>query len=83
MAERDVTADPADPQASWGRRVQQRRTALNLTQLQLAERCGLTQQTISKIERNAIVPRDRVKRLIAQKLGTSVAELFPWPEKVA
>ena len=68
---------------SWGSRVQQRRSALNLTQLQLAELCGLTQQTISKIERNAIVPRDRVKQLIAQKLGARVSELFPWPEKVA
>ena len=68
---------------SWGSRVQQRRVALNLTQRQLARMCGLTQQSISKIERNAIVPRDRVKQLIAQKLGTTISELFPWPEKAA
>ena len=81
------TVDVADRQAgaaeTWGSRVQQRRAALTLTQLELARRCGLTQQTISKIERNEIVPRDRVKHLIAEKLGTSVSDLFPWPEKVA
>ena len=62
----------------WGTRVVERREPLRLTQKQLAELCKpLTQQTISRIENNQIIPRDATKRKVAQNLGTTVDELFP------
>lgn len=66
---------------SWGSRVTRRRRDLGLSQAELAELCNLTQQTISKIERNMIVPRDRVKMLLAEVMVCSVDTLFPWPKR--
>lgn len=65
----------------WGGKVADRRHELGLTQVELAQLCGLTQQTISKIEIGEIRPRDRLKYLIADKLATHVGELFAWPEE--
>lgn len=60
-----------------------RRQALGLKQAELAELCQLTQQAISKIERNDVVPRDKVKILLAEKMACSVESLFPWPKRNA
>jgi transcriptional regulator with XRE-family HTH domain len=68
---------------SCGSRVTRRRRALGLTQTELADLCSLTQQTISKIENNSIVPRDKVKFLLADKMLCSVDSLFPWPKRNA
>lgn len=65
--------------AHWGASVAERRRALGLTQQQLADLCGIEQQTISKIENGGMIPLDRLKVTIAAKLGTTPAELFPWP----
>lgn len=66
---------------TWGRNVARRRSELGFTQAELAERCGrVTQQTISKIERGVILPRDSLKLLIAIHLQSHPAELFGWPE---
>jgi DNA-binding XRE family transcriptional regulator len=65
----------------WGDRVQKRRDALGLTQAELANLCQpLTQQTISRIENSTLIPRDTTKRTIAEKLATTVDDLFPWED---
>lgn len=66
----------------WGRRVQERRKELGLTQTQLADLCDVTQQTISQVESGRIVPVDRLKIGLAHALGTRPGVLFPWPDTV-
>lgn len=66
----------------WGERVAARRTEIGLKQAQLAELCDVTQQTISKIESGAMVPRDSLKLVIAAKLGTTPDALFAWPKGI-
>lgn len=63
---------------SWGRRVAERRRALDLTQDQLAELADVRQSTISRIESGAC-PRDEVKWRLAGALGVTVEALFPYP----
>lgn len=63
----------------WGVNVADAREDLGLTQLQLAELCDVTQQTISKVERGVIRPRDRLKLRLAEALGRRPSDLFPWP----
>lgn len=63
----------------WGVNVAAARSDLGLTQEQLALLCDVTQQTISKVERGVIRPRDRLKLRLAHALGRRPAELFPWP----
>lgn len=59
-----------------GERVRERRKMLNLTQSALAERAGLPQETISKVEVGAISGRTAaVQEALAKALGTSVAYL--------
>ena len=61
----------------WGANVAARRKALHLTQQQLATACGVTQQTISQIERGLIAPSDRLKLQLAQHLEEPGHRLFP------
>lgn len=63
----------------WGQRVAARREDLKITQVQLAQLCGITQQSISRIEAGVIVPRDSLKMTLAKNLGTTPTELFEWP----
>lgn len=65
----------------WGLAVATRRAELEFTQTQLAELCGVTQQTISKIEAGAMIPHDRLKAVIADKLLSEPGELFAWPAR--
>ena len=51
-----------------------------MTQRQLADLCGFTQQTVSRLENNEIIPRDTTKRLIAKHLGSTLDALFPWDD---
>ncbi len=64
---------------TWGGRIRQRREALGLSQRELAERCDVTQQTISRIEMGAVLPRDVLKIELARQLDCSPRTLFPWP----
>jgi DNA-binding XRE family transcriptional regulator len=64
----------------WGDRVKKRRAELGLSQTMFARLVGTTQQTISRIENGTLVPHDRMKVQIAQSCGSSVAEMFAWPE---
>jgi transcriptional regulator with XRE-family HTH domain len=63
----------------WGARVSSRRQQLGLTQEQVAQISGLSQQTISNIEAGRHLARDDVKIALAKALGTTPGELFPWP----
>jgi transcriptional regulator with XRE-family HTH domain len=66
------------PVAEWGRRVEQARQALGLSQRALARRTGVTQQTISKVETGRMCPHDRVKVRLARALESHPADLFRW-----
>lgn len=48
-----------------------------MTQAQLAELAGVTQQALSRIEKGETVPRLRTMEAIARSLGISVEKLFP------
>lgn len=54
------------------------RVAANLKQADLADRAGLTQETISNVERGAVAPRRKTARAIALALSVDVDQL--WPE---
>ena len=61
----------------WGANVATRRRALKLTQQELATACGVTQQTISSIERGECGPSDRLKVQLAKHLEEPGHRLFP------
>ena len=48
-----------------------------MTQARLAELAGVTQQSISRIERGEVTPRVTTMYDIARALGTSIDALFP------
>lgn len=62
---------------AWGGRVRKRRGTL--TQEVLADHCGTDQSTISRIERGQIGVTDDMKWKVAGALGTTVDDLFPYP----
>lgn len=67
----------------WGHNVEYGRKLLGLTQAQLAEACGVTQQTISSIEQGHTAPRDNLKVRLATALSQDVRQLFPLTRVVA
>jgi DNA-binding XRE family transcriptional regulator len=70
----------------WGHRVKERRLDLRLTQAQLADLVGhdgVTVQTISKLERGELRPRDYLKLALALALCVEVVDLFPMPKRSA
>lgn len=64
----------------WGANLRARRTQLGLTQVQVAQVAGVTQQAIGHFESGQFVPLDRTKVALARALGTTPGELFPWPD---
>lgn len=69
--------DRAAAEKSWATRLLERRQALGLTQTQVAELAGVTQQAVSSFERGRTVPRMRTLDRLAAAVGTTVTELFP------
>lgn len=65
----------------WGGRVRQRREDLGFTLEQVAVLAGTTAQTIYKIEKGDITPRDHVRVGLAFALCTEVDRLFPFPSR--
>ena len=61
----------------WGQNVARRRKELRLSQLDLAKAVGVTQQTISSIERGEHAPSDALKVRLVQHLEEPGAVLFP------
>ena len=56
--------------------MRERRTAAELTQAALAERVGVTRQTIIAIERGGYVPSVALALLLATELSIAVERLF-------
>ena len=61
-------------------RIRQFREKLGLTQKDLANRSGLSQQAISRFESGKHTPRSDSLKRIAEALETTVAELYGDPE---
>jgi transcriptional regulator with XRE-family HTH domain len=64
----------------WGGRIREAREVAGLRQIDLAERCGIPQQTISSWETGSALPRDEVKRLVARALEVDPNVLFAFPD---
>jgi transcriptional regulator with XRE-family HTH domain len=66
----------ASVEEQLGRRVAQHRKAAGITQAELAERVGVTTETVSRLERGAVIPP--VSRLsdIADAIGVKLVDLF-------
>ena len=64
----------------WGASIAQRRKDLGLTQQQLADLCGVEQQTISRAENGTTTPRFDLLLTICRHLGTKPDALYPWPD---
>jgi len=60
----------------FGSRLRQLRIARNITQLQLAEACGVSVESISNIERGKHGPRLELISDLAFSLSVPVSELF-------
>ena len=56
--------------------IHDRRLARGLSQQELANRCGVSRQTINAIENNKYDPTLALAFKLAQELGTTVDELF-------
>jgi len=56
--------------------VREARTAAGLTQVDLANRCGVTRQTIGLIEAGRYNPTVKLALLISRAVGRSIAHLF-------
>lgn len=61
--------------------IEQKRKAKNLTQKQLAEICGTSQNNISRYETGARSPSLKDAKVLANALGCSIDELLQEPEE--
>lgn len=59
-----------------GNRLKQWRTAMNMTQAQLAELIGVSRKTINTVENGVFVPSVLLALKFAREFGTSVESLF-------
>lgn len=73
------------PGGEWakacGERLRQRRELLGFSLADLARYSDSTLQTISRIERGELVPRDHLKGAIALALLEDLNNLWPWPSR--
>lgn len=73
------------PDGPWaqecGSDVRQRRIAHNLTKIVLANRCGVREATIHRIETGAIMPSDRLRAIVAYHLGADPEEIWRYPSR--
>ena len=68
-------------EGTWAHLVRERRQALQLSQLELGRRAGLTQQAVSYIERGIGIPRVTTMVRVARSLGTTVEQLVLAPDQ--
>lgn len=65
--------------AACGNRIREARLAAGLTQVQLAEAIGSTQQAVAKWEAGRGVPRDGFRWKLCDTLGCTLDDLFGMP----
>lgn len=68
--------------ADWGARLREKRLAAGISQQALADAADSTNAHISNIERGLTSVSDKLRIRLATALGTTVAELFPYPDAV-
>ncbi|BCW89791.1 hypothetical protein sos41_29580 [Alphaproteobacteria bacterium SO-S41] len=56
------------------------RTAVGLTQAQLAEKIGVSRKTINTVENGVFIPSTVLALKLARALGTTVEALFQLPD---
>lgn len=73
------------PEGPWakerGAKVRKRRLGLGLSTLELADRCGVSQPTIYRVESGVFVPSDRLRALLAYHLQTKPETLWQFPSR--
>jgi len=74
-----ITALAADFYRDCGARVGRRRRLSGIQPRELAELCGVTPATISRLEAGTIRPRDELRITVAAVLGCEVNDLWPYP----
>jgi putative transcriptional regulator len=57
-------------------RLKEVRTAAGLTQLELAEKIGVSRKTINTVENGVFIPSTLLALKLARALGTTVEKLF-------
>lgn len=62
-----------------GKQLRRARRAAGFTQVTLAERVDVEQNTISRFETGAVCPSELMQLKLAVVLGCDVDELFGWP----
>jgi HTH-type transcriptional regulator/antitoxin HipB len=62
----------------WGTTIRARRLELGLTQVELAERAGIPQANVSRIERGGYAPTDLVRIRLARALELEVRDVFTY-----
>lgn len=67
---------------AWGARVDARMTALGLNNAQVAVLANTSQQTVSKVRKGDLVPRDYLRIMLAAALSTTPDQLFPMPSMI-
>lgn len=73
---------PVLVQQAWGKRVRQAREALGLSQIAAAERIGIDQSTLSRIERGSY-RRMNPEMILRLCLGLCMEpEAFAWPPAI-
>lgn len=65
----------------WGSRLDAVMEARQMRNAQLAVLADTTPQTIDKVRRGLIIPREHLRYSIAMALGSEVAAIFPLPTR--
>lgn len=73
---------PLDLYTTWGENLRSHRASAGLSQRQLADQAGTTGAHVSNIERGLTSVSDGLRMRLAAALGTTAAELFPYPDAV-
>lgn len=63
--------------STFGDKLKQLRTAAGMTQEELAKKCGITKQNISRYENSSREPNIRTAKIIADALNVPLADFAP------
>jgi transcriptional regulator with XRE-family HTH domain len=59
-----------------GKKLKDKRFRAGLTQQQLADKSGLTQTTVARVERDMVEPEVTTVRKLSQALGITISDLL-------